>query len=177
MRYIVFDVETPNYKNDSICAIGIAVVENGEIVEEQYHLVDPEDYFSGFNIKLHGVSPVMVEGAMTFPELWFLVLEPMIKDGVLVAHNAPFDMGVLSKSLKRYGIHRECDSYACTVRIGRMCIPEAPNHKLNTLCELLGIDLLHHNAGSDSLACAELLLYYISKGVDIDRFVRKYEYK
>ena len=32
MRYIAFDVETPNRYNDRISAIGIAVVEDGEIV-------------------------------------------------------------------------------------------------------------------------------------------------
>ena len=34
MKYIVFDVETPNAKNDRMSSIGIAVVENGEITEE-----------------------------------------------------------------------------------------------------------------------------------------------
>ena len=33
-RYIAFDVETPNYANDRISAIGIAVVEAGEITGE-----------------------------------------------------------------------------------------------------------------------------------------------
>ena len=28
-RYIAFDVETPNYANDRISAIGISVIENG----------------------------------------------------------------------------------------------------------------------------------------------------
>ena len=32
MRYIAFDVETPNSRNDRMSSIGIAVVEAGEIV-------------------------------------------------------------------------------------------------------------------------------------------------
>ena len=36
MRYIAFDVETPNRYNDRISAIGITVVEDGEIVHNYY---------------------------------------------------------------------------------------------------------------------------------------------
>ena len=38
-RYIAFDVETPNYDNDRMSAIGITVVENGTIVDEFATLV------------------------------------------------------------------------------------------------------------------------------------------
>ena len=174
--FVAFDVETPNYKNDSICAIGLTSVKDGRITETQYYLVDPEDYFSGFHIGIHGITPEMVEGALTFPELWDAVLKPAFEGKILVAHNAPFDMGVLSKCLKRYGIERENDLYACTVRMGRKCLPEAPNHRLNTLCDLLGFDLLHHNAESDSIACAKLLLYYMENGFPVKDYVRRYRY-
>ena len=33
-RYIAFDVETPNYQNNRMSAIGVSVVEGGEIVDE-----------------------------------------------------------------------------------------------------------------------------------------------
>ena len=37
-RFIVFDVETPNRKNNRISAIGITVVEEGKISKEFYSL-------------------------------------------------------------------------------------------------------------------------------------------
>jgi DNA polymerase III epsilon subunit-like protein len=52
-RYIAFDVETPNYANDRISAIGIADVEDGAIVDELYTLVNPETHFDA----LTSVSP------------------------------------------------------------------------------------------------------------------------
>ena len=52
MRYIAFDVETPNRYNDRISAIGIAVVEDGEIVHSFYSLVNPEAGFDWFNTQL-----------------------------------------------------------------------------------------------------------------------------
>lgn len=174
-RYIVFDTETPNCRNDCICSIGITVVENGEIVDERYDLVDPEARFDVFNVQLHGICPDMVRFERNFPVLWE-ELEPVMDSGVLVAHNAPFDMGVLSKLFRRYGMTRRPDRYACTVQMGRKCIPNAPNHKLNTLCELLQIPLDHHNAASDSHACAELLCHYIRSGLPVERFIRTWDH-
>lgn len=174
-RYIVFDTETPNSRNDSICSIGISVVEDGKIVEERYDLVDPEARFDVFNVQLHGISPDMVRYERNFPVLWEEIA-PLMSSGVLVAHNAPFDLGVLSKLFRRYGIQRDGDNYLCTVQLGRKCIPQAPNHKLNTLCDLLGIELDHHNAASDSHACAELLIHYMNQGMDVDRCIKRWDY-
>lgn len=174
-RYIVFDTETPNCRNDSICSIGITVVENGSIVEERYDLVDPEARFDVFNVELHGISPDMVRFEKNFPVLWEEI-SPIMDSGVLVAHNAPFDLGVLSKLFRRYGISRSADPYVCTVQLGRKCLPDAPNHKLNTLCEMLGIQLDHHNAASDSHACAELLCYYIEQGLPVEQYVKPWDY-
>ena len=52
-RFIVFDVETPNYQNNRMSAIGITVIENGEIVDDYYSLVDPETHFDYFTETLN----------------------------------------------------------------------------------------------------------------------------
>ena len=92
-----------------------------------------------------------------------------------MAHNAPFDMGVLAKCLRAYGIAWKPQAdYACTCAMGRICYPNLPNHKLNTMSSHLGIDLCHHHAGSDSDACAGLLIDYIHKGLQVKNFVRRY---
>ena len=67
---MVFDVETPNFKNDRMSAIGVAVVENGLVVEEFSTLVNPEAGFDWFNIQLTGITPEAAEQAPAFPELW-----------------------------------------------------------------------------------------------------------
>ncbi len=174
-RYIAFDVETPNSRNNRISAIGITVIEDGEIRDEFYSLVNPETYFDAFNIELTGISPSLVENEPTFRQLWDHI-EPLFADGILVAHNAPFDMSVLASCLQAYHIQwRARTRYACTVRMGRQAHPELPNHRLNTMCEALGIKLDHHHAGSDSRACAELLLQYQKEDLDISPFIRVYD--
>jgi DNA polymerase III epsilon subunit-like protein len=174
-RYIAFDVETPNYANNRISAIGITVVENGAVVDEIYTLVNPETHFGNFNIRLTGITPEQVADKPTFPQLW-AEIEPIMSSGLLVAHNAPFDMAVLARCLNFYGIEwRTYAYYACTCSMGRACYPNLKNHKLNTLCEYLGLDLIHHNAGSDSRACAGLLMDYIGQGLKVERFRRRYD--
>jgi DNA polymerase-3 subunit epsilon len=108
--------------------------------------------------------------------LWEL-LRPLLERGILCAHNAPFDLGVLGRCLLDYGLEwtprRE---YVCTCRIGRRLLPQAPNHRLNTLAELLDIPLQHHNALSDARACAGLLQYYLSES-DLKCFRRTFDFR
>ena len=173
-RFVVFDVETPNARNDRMSSIGVAVVEGGKIVESFSSLVNPEVRFDPFNIRLTGITPQMIYDSPTFPELWREVGERM-ESGTLVAHNAAFDMGVLAKCLRAYEMPAPAYlPYACTVQMGRRCYPGLSDHKLDTMCGYLGIPLDHHRADSDSLACARLLLNYMEKGMPVKPFIRAY---
>lgn len=173
--YVVFDVETPNSANDRMSAIGVTVVEDGVVTQEFYSLIDPQTHFDGFNISLTGITPEMTRGKPSFGGLW-PQLKALFERGTLVAHNAPFDMGVLGKCLRDYGIlWRPVVSYACTCRMGRVCCPGLENHRLNTLCARFGIELDHHNAGSDSRATAQLLISYMERGLEPQRFLRSYD--
>lgn len=173
-RFIAFDVETPNANNNRISAIGITIVENGKIVDERYTLVDPETHFDYFNIRLTGITPEAVEGKPNFLQLW-KEIRPLMDSGLLIAHNAPFDMGVLTKCIDWYEIDWQPYAYyACTCAMGRKCYPDIKNHKLSTMCDYLGIKLNHHHAGSDSRACAELLLDYMDQGLPVDKYLRRY---
>ena len=101
----------------------------------------------------------------------------MLRNSVLVAHNAPFDLRVLASCLHDYHIDWKPETvYLCTCQMGRKAYPYLLNHKLNTLCEHLRLELDHHNAGSDSRACALLLLDYLEKGLRPEPFLRTYRF-
>ena len=172
-RFIAFDVETPNRYNNRMSAIGITVVDNGRIAEKYYTPVNPETYFDYFNTQLTGLDEVAVRDAPTFLELWPRIV-PIFESGLVVAHNAVFDLGVLKNCLGDYEIPwRRYIRYVCTVQIGRRVLPGV-SHRLNELCCYYGISLTHHHAGSDSLACAEILLRYLGSGADVRQFIRTY---
>lgn len=154
-------------------AIGITVIEEGKIAGEYYSLVNPESQFDAFNTRLTGISGKTVQNEPVFPEVWKQI-EAIMSNGLLVAHNAVFDMGVLKRCLQDYSINwKAFIHYACTVQIGRRILP-GMSHKLNVLCDYYSICLEHHRADSDSRACAEILLRYLTDGVDIRQFIRTY---
>ena len=174
-RYIAFDVETPNHNNDRMSAIGISVIENGEIIDEFYSLVNPETFYDPFNVQLTGISEDLTANQPTFSELWETI-EPKLSSGILVAHNATFDLSVLKCCLLAYGISWQSRvSYICTVQMSRKMYPNM-RHNLNVMCDFFDINLDHHNAGSDSHACGELLLRMIRAGADIPQSIRKFTF-
>lgn len=174
-KFIAFDVETPNRLSDRMSAIGITVIEDGKITEEFYSLVNPETYFESFNTQLTGIDEEKVRDAPVFDEIWGSI-EPMMEGGLIVAHNAVFDLGVLKRCLKGYGIEwKPYVRYLCTVQMGRRIVPGI-SHKLNVMCDYYGISLNHHQADSDSRACAEILLKYIESGAEIKNFIRTYSF-
>jgi len=174
-RYIAFDVETPNRYNNRMSAIGISVIEDGRIADEFFSYVNPETSFDWFNINLTGIDEYTVVDSPTFPDLWERI-EPVMSSGILVAHNAVFDLGVLKECLNDYGITwKDSVHYCCTAKMGRALLPDM-HHKLNELCDYYGIDLEHHQADSDSRACAEILLRYFRDGADEKMFIRTYKF-
>lgn len=173
MRFVVFDVETPNRANSRMSALGITVVEAGAIREDFFSLVNPEQPFDWFNTRLTGISAASVAGAPTFPALWAEV-EPLMASGILVAHNASFDIGVLRRCLRDYGIAwKPTVQGLCTVIMGRSLYPGV-SHRLNDRCAAYNIPLNHHRADSDSHACAALLLRYLADGAEAERYIRTY---
>jgi DNA polymerase-3 subunit epsilon len=69
VQFSAIDVETANPCMGSICQIGIARFEGGQLVEEWVTLVDPEDYFDDVNVSIHGIGPSMVRGKPKLPDV------------------------------------------------------------------------------------------------------------
>lgn len=65
---------------------------NEEIIDEYYTLINPEvNYFSTFNIDIHGITEEDVKDSPTFSEA-VKEIETFISDSILVAHFSQFDM-------------------------------------------------------------------------------------
>jgi DNA polymerase-3 subunit epsilon len=173
--YTVFDVETPNEQNNRMSSIGITLIDDGQITGSFSSLVNPETYFRPFNIALTGILPEEAEAAPSFDALWETI-EPFFADRILVAHNAPFDLGVLGRCLRAYCLDfQRSVPYVCTVQMTRKLLPQLPDHRLNTLCAYWEIPLDHHRAESDSYAAAEILLRLMERGADPGRYLRVFD--
>ncbi len=176
LNFVAIDFETAAPARASACSIALTVVQNDQITDELYSLINPETKFHWQNVQVHGIHEADVQDAPTFPELWPILQPFFTPDQLVVAHNANFDNSVLKKTLERYELNRLPYQTLDTLRTSRSFFPNYPNHKLNTLCDNLGIELEHHhNALDDSLACANILLYEKKQfGADaISSFIRK----
>lgn len=118
-KFMILDVETPNERNDRICSIAAITVIDGEISDKFYSLVNPECEFNYKNINIHGISPLSVANAPTFPEIWDSIKE-QFKSSIIIAHNATFDLCVLKKTLNHYDIDTYNCFYVCTLDLARI---------------------------------------------------------
>ena len=158
MDFTAIDFETATSSPTSICSIGICVVRNGEVIERKGMYIRPEPLvFQDYNIKIHGITPDMVRDEPAFDECW-REIRPYIEGKTIVAHNAMFDVGALCATLDAYGIPYPTFDYICTVKLSQKAYPELPSHKLNNLCDALGVKFHHHQAYDDAYACAEVLV-------------------
>ncbi len=155
--FVAIDFETANQKRASACSVGLTKVKNGKIVDSFYSLINPEDVFNPFNTYIHGISKEMVEAAPTY----FDVIQDVkifIDDLPLVAHYAPFDMGVIRESNDRYNVMDFDAYYFDSLYLTKQYI-KSISYKLSYLSDTLGIKFKHHDALDDSRACAELILH------------------
>jgi len=157
--WIAIDFETASRERASACALGLAAIEGDRIVEKRDWLIQPPgNYFEPMNTRIHGIHADLVAQSPEFDELWPQI-EPYLSGRMVLAHNAPFDMGVLRASIARYELAPPAIAgYHCTVTVSRRVWPNLPNHQLSSVCRHCGISLDHHEAASDAAACASIAL-------------------
>lgn len=154
--FVALDFETANYSQDSACALALVRVESGVIVRQECRLIRPPSHQFTFTY-IHGIEWKHVREQPSFAEVW-RDLAPLL-DGAdfLAAHNAPFDRAVLKACCVRAAIAPPPHKFKCTVTLARKQWNIRPT-KLPDVCRHLGIPLNHHDAASDALACAKIVL-------------------
>ncbi len=157
--FCAIDFETACYQRASACAVALVRVRGGAVVETFQTLLKPPE---GMGIlpsftAIHGITMRDVARAPDFAGIW-PSMRDFIGDDFLVAHNSSFDRSVLKRCLEHYGIEYTMPRFECTVSCSRKKWPGLENHRLDTVSDHLGIELSHHEALSDALACARIFV-------------------
>jgi DNA polymerase-3 subunit epsilon len=165
--FVAIDFETADHEPDSACAVGLVRVEGMNVVRREVLLIRPPRPRFVFT-HVHGITWEMVKDAARFAEAW-PSLSPLL-DGasVLVAHNASFDRRVLAACCAAGGLPVPDLPFLCTVQLARQHWRLKPND-LPSVCRRLGIELVHHNPGSDAEACARIVIAATGGTVAADR--------
>ena len=160
--YIVFDIETTGFSaiRDKIIEIGAVKVVNSEIVDRFSTFVNPERPIPFEITNLTGITDEMVMGAPNIETVLPQFLE-FVGDGVLVAHNAGFDVGFIGQNCRDLGLDDRF-VYLDTVALARVLLPTLSKYKLNIVAKALNIPLEnHHRAVDDAGATAEIFVKFV----------------
>lgn len=174
MNFVAIDLETANADMASICQIGIVKYESGTLTSKWKSYVDPEDYFDGFNISIHGIDESVVKGAPTFPEVADTI-GSYFKDTVVVCHTH-FDRVAISQASHRYDLPAPECTWLDSARVARRAwdVCAWKGYGLYNVCKLIGYEFKHHDALEDAKAAAQILLAASDhKGLDLDGWLSR----
>ncbi len=159
--FVVVDLETTGGSAHSceITEIGAVKVRGGEVLGEFQTLINPRAAIPPFIAVLTGISDAMVAGAPELSSALPAFLE-FSAGTVLVAHNAPFDLGFLRAGCERLDLAWPAPDVVDTARLARRVLTrdEAPNCKLSTLAKLFRAETEPcHRALADARATVDVL--------------------
>ncbi len=153
--FVIIDLETTGLSshNNSVIEIAAIKYQSGMVIDKIHQLTKPREDFIPFRVtQLTGITNAMVIDKPYFENIYPDVYE-FIKDSIVVAHNAKFDISFLSEIHKIVFKKNLKIPYICTDNLARRLFPEIRKKSLSSLTEYLGINFQQkHRALSDAQA-------------------------
>lgn len=165
----ILDFETngdPVDRGGRATEIAIILLSGRKVVGRYQSLMKTDAWINPFVEELTGITNEMIQDAPTARKVMNHALD-FVGDYPLVAHNSAFDEKFWDFEAARIGRARQPgQKFACTMKLARRFYPDAPNHKLGTLAELLRLPKTGraHRAMADT-EMATGLLYRIQEGL------------
>ena len=162
LTFCVVDLETTGGSPELGCMIteiGAVKVRGGEVLGEFQTLVNPHSAIPPFIAVLTGITNSMVATAPAIESALPAFIE-FARGCVLVAHNAPFDVGFLKHFAVATGRAWPTFEVLDTAKLARRVVTrdETPNCKLGSLAVVFGATTTpNHRALSDARATVDVL--------------------
>ena len=171
VTFVVVDLETTGGApvDAGITEIGAVKVRAGEVVGQFQTLVNPGVPIPPFVAALTGITDAVVASAPTLASVLPTFLE-FARDAVLVAHNAPYDVGFLKGACAIHGQRWHDPAVVDTARLARVALhrDEVPNCKLATLAAHFRTTVSPtHRAFDDARATADVLHRLLERAGDL----------
>ena len=162
LTFCIVDLETTGgsaAKGSKITEFGAVKVRGGEVLGEFQSLVNPDEHIPAFITVLTGITDQMVISAPRIAEVLPSFFE-FARGSVLVAHNAPFDVGFLKFAARELEIPWPTFEVVDTAILARRILTrdEVPNCKLSTLAaKFHATTTPNHRALDDARATVDVL--------------------
>ena len=162
--FVVVDVETTGMSpiEDRITEIAMMKVRGSMLIDEFSTLVNPLMTIPAYITDLTGIDNVMVADAPTAREVSPYIAE-FLQDSVFVAHNAAFDWGFVTQTVRRERDMELTNPRLCTVKLSRRILPHLSSKSLGPVSRFLEITIpQRHRASGDAYATALVLIKFLS---------------
>ena len=176
LNFTAIDFETANSSSASACSVGLVKVRDGIMVDQVSWFIRPpagHDEFWEWNTRIHGIVEADVADALSWSDQLADLVE--FADGDhLVAHNAGFDMGVISGGCAASLIETPSFDYACSLQVARKTY-HLESYRLPVAAMAAGFeDFAHHDALADAQACAAIMIHAAKRheATDIEHLAR-----
>lgn len=165
LTYAAFDTETTGLnpsKGDEIIQLGAVRVFNGRLLRNETidQLVNPQREVPESSVKVHGIDPAVLLSQPVITDV-LPQFHAFVRDSVLVAHNAAFDMRFLQLKEELIGLRFD-NPVLDTLLLSSVVHPNLEGHSLDDIAERFNITIVgRHTALGDALVTAEVLLKLI----------------
>ncbi|MCL2833230.1 MAG: 3'-5' exonuclease [Treponema sp.] len=157
--FIAIDFETADLSADSAISVGLVKYRDYKPLASYYSLIKPPvPYIRPDFTELHGLTMDDVKDAPDFKYIWENEIRGFFTAVPFAAHNADFDMKVLSALLHLYEIPVPQIMYFCTLKLSRRLWPDLRSHSLANLAKTFNIIYDAHNAVADADTCAKIVV-------------------
>ncbi|MEU4360484.1 exonuclease domain-containing protein [Promicromonospora sp. NPDC023987] len=158
LSFTAIDFETANPNKASVCAVGVARVRDGQVVETLGTLVRPPtgyDEFGYYNVRAHGIQAQHVASAPSWRSVHATIVDFIGADPI-VAYNVPADRAVFEKASAAYQLAAPRNAWVDALRLARRHLV-LPKYSLPQVTSALGLpSFTHHDALADTIAAAHV---------------------
>ncbi|NJP07158.1 MAG: WYL domain-containing protein [Chloroflexaceae bacterium] len=159
---VYLDLETTGLTpaaGDRVCEIAMLRVYQGRVEHQFTTLINPQRLLNPRAAEVNGISADMLVGAPTFAMVLPQVLQ-LLRDAVIIAHNAAFDQAFLLHELALSGYPPPANRVLDTLSLARRLV-QASSYSLHALAASLHLPEPSHRAMSDVLALKALFEYLV----------------
>ena len=174
--FAAIDLETANPDAWSICQIGVAQFDGGQLTREWMSYIDPAVRFNPDNVAIHGITAAAVRG---WPKLADVAEElRLLLDGRIVVSHSQFDRVALEQAFERLDLRPLGCSWLDSTMVARRAWQgfSKRGFGLENLCRILGYRYQRHDALGDAKAAGVVVLAAIEQtGLGLEGWLEQVE--
>jgi DNA polymerase III subunit epsilon len=164
MTFCALDLETTgtNPAFHEIVEAGIIRFSREGMRDVYESLVNPGMKIPLETIAIHGITDEMVQSSPPIGDILGDIAE-FIRGSLLVIHCPEFDISFLREAFRKNDMPVPEMISVDTVRLSRRAYPGLPNYRLDTICNHLRYEIMHHRASPDARGCMTIFTDVLSR--------------